>query len=82
MVFHSYVFILAFFPVSVMGYHIIKQIKSSLLNSVYITLVSLIFYFCSEIFYGYVFLGILLCNLVCYYIYSEGFFDNWDIRKS
>lgn len=79
MVFNSYVFILAFFPVSVMGYHIIKQIKSSLLNSVYITLVSLIFYFCSEIFYGYVFLGILLCNLVCYYLLQC--FQNTYIRK-
>lgn len=79
MIFNSYIFILVFFPISVMGYQIIKQKKSPLLNSIYISIISLVFYFCSEIFYGCVFIGILLCNLACFYLLN--LFRNANMRK-
>ena len=79
MIFNSYIFILVFFPISVMGYQIIKQKKSPLLNSIYISIISLLFYFYAEVFYGYVLIGILLCNLVCYYLLH--WFRNADMRK-
>lgn len=79
MIFNSYAYILVFFPISVIGYQIIKQKKSPLLNSIYISIISLIFYFCSEIFYGCVFIGILLCNLACYYLLN--LFRNVNMRK-
>lgn len=68
MIFNSYIFILAFFPASVIGYQLVRRKRSSLWNGLYISLVSLIFYCYSEVFHGFVFIGILLCNLICYFL--------------
>lgn len=79
MIFNSYIFILAFFPISVSGYQMVSQKLSSLGKSIYISLISLFFYFYSETFHGFVFVGILLCNLCCYFI-MQYIHRNW-LRK-
>ena len=79
MIFNSYIFILVFLPLSVLGYQIARQKLSSLGKSIYISLVSLFFYCYSETFHGLVFAGILLCNLCCYFIMQ--YIHRSELRK-
>lgn len=72
MVFNSYEFVFIFLPFSVAGYWLVKSfLKSTFLNSIYVIAVSLLFYFCSEVFHGVVFLGMMTCNWICYLLLSH-----------
>lgn len=72
MMFNSYEFVFIFLPFSVAGYWLVKSfLKSTFLNSIYVIAVSLLFYFYSGMFHGMVFLGMMICNWICYLLLSH-----------
>lgn len=72
MVFNSYEFVFIFLPFSVAGYWLVKTFfKSTFWNMIYVIVASLLFYFSSEVFHGVVFLGMVMCNWICYLLLSH-----------
>lgn len=65
--FNSYEFVFVFLPLSVAGYWLVKTfLKSAFATLIYVTAISLLFYFYSGAFHGKIFLSIILCNWICY----------------
>lgn len=72
MMFNSYEFVFIFLPFSVAGYWLVKSfLKSPFWNSIYVIAASLLFYFYSGMFHGIVFLGMMMCNWICYLLLSH-----------